>query len=135
MRKETQKIIGHNLRLLRTTHGLDQGDMAAIIGNSRPLYTHYELGSRSQDAESLLNIATYFGIDMASLFVPNQRDFLNIIANAINTSEQFREITTTYHKLSPYGKGRLAERALTLLDEEVNNKEKHHSILKAPFIK
>ncbi len=133
MNKQTQKIIGENLRLLRTSHGLSQNEMAAIIGNARSLYTHYELGSRAQDSESLFNVCTYFGIDIASLFEPDPHDFLNIIANRINKSEQFREITDIYNKLSPYSRGRLAERALALLDEEVEDREKRHAILSAPF--
>lgn len=133
MRKQTQKTIGNNLRLLRVSHGLSQNEMAAIIGNSRALYTHYELGNRSQDTESLYNICTYFGIDICSLFEPNPHDFLNIIANGINTSEQFREITQTYNKLSPYSRGRLAERARSLLDEEDNKRDRKQAVLSAPF--
>lgn len=134
MKEQTQKIIGQNLRLLRNSHGLTQDDMAEIIGNSRSLYTHYELGSRAQDTESLYNIASYFGIDMSSLFEPEIHDFLNIISNGINTSEQFSEIAHVYNQLSPYSRGRLAERALSLLDEETRRREKQKSILSAPFI-
>lgn len=134
MRAETPKIIGANLKLLRTCHGLNQNEMAKIIGCSRSLYTQFELGSRVQDVESLFYVCTYFGIDIASLFEPNPHDFLNIIANGINMSEQFREVIDAYNKLSPYSRGRLAERALAMLDEENIKREKKQAIISAPFI-
>ncbi len=133
MRKQTQKIIGENLRLLRTSHGLSQFELAELIGCSRALYTHYELGNRAQDTETLFNICTYFGIDICSLFEPEPHHFLNILANGINTGQQFREISHLYNKLSPYGRGRLAERALALYDEENDDREKKQARLAKPF--
>lgn len=133
MRKTTQKIIGENLKLLRTSHGMNQHQMAAIIGCSRALYAHYELGNRSQDTETLFSICTYFGIDICSLFEADHHNFLNIIANGINTSEQFREIANLYNKLSPYSRGRLAERALALYDEETDRNEKKQARFAKPF--
>ena len=134
MKEETQKTVGRNLRLLRTAHGLNQQDIANMFALSRSVVTHYENGRRYQDSELLFNISIYFNIDMASLFEPNPRDFLNIIANGINTSEQFREVASTYYTLSPYSRGRLAERARAILDEETNEREKHLSLMSSPFI-
>lgn len=134
MREQTQKIIGQNLRILRTSHGLTQDEMATIIGCSRPLYTHYEAGRRAHDCESLFTVAAHFGIDMSSLFEPEMHDFLNIIANGINTAEQFSEITHIYNQLSPYSRGRLAERARALLDEEIRRRERGKAIMEAPFL-
>ena len=67
MRLDTQMIIAGNLRTLRLTKRLSQGDMADYIGSSRGLYAHYELGNRTPDAEALYTIANRLGIDMASL--------------------------------------------------------------------
>ena len=78
MRLDTQMIIAGNLRTLRLTKRLSQGDMADYIGSSRGLYAHYELGNRTPDAEALYTIANRLGIDMASLFERDPDKFFQL---------------------------------------------------------
>ena len=118
MRLDTQMIIAGNLRTLRLTKRLSQGDMADYIGSSRGLYAHYELGNRTPDAEALYTIANRLGIDMATLFERDPDKFFSYLANNCNLDEETRELVSIYKELSPFSRGMLMERAAWLLEKE-----------------
>ncbi len=118
MRLDTQMIIAGNLRTLRLTKRLSQGDMADFIGSSRGLYAHYELGNRTPDAEALYIIANRLGIDMASLFERDPDKFFSYLANSGNQDEEVKALISIYKELSPFSKGMLIERATWLLEME-----------------
>ena len=85
MNFETQMIIASNLRTLRISRQLTQAKVASFAGISRSLYAHYELGSRTQDAETLHTIAKAFEIDMDILFERDKDKFLSILASTPST--------------------------------------------------
>ena len=50
------------LRLLRTKLGLTQAQLAKILLLPRVTYTHYELGKRTPDLDTIIQMARYFGV-------------------------------------------------------------------------
>ena len=60
---------GIRLKHLRTQDGLTQQDLADALGISKSTISMYENGNREPDFETLENIADYFNIDMATLFL------------------------------------------------------------------
>ncbi len=116
MNLDTQKRIAANLKVLRTCKDMSQAQIADMIGISRSLYTHYELGRRTPDAEVLYNISKRFGIDMAMLFEADPQEFVNQMSNNQFCDDDLMELTSFYRKLSPFAKGMLMERAMYLLD-------------------
>jgi len=133
MRLEIQRRIGENLKTVRVTNNLTQYDIAKYIGTSRTLYTHYELGNRAQDAETLYNLSALYGIEMSVFFEPDHSRLLNILANNIKLEEDNRELLELYSQLSPYSKGKLMERAITLAEQEQEKRERQNALRAAPF--
>lgn len=54
--------ISQRLRMLRKEKGLQQKDLAAILGIGRQSMSHYETNKRMPDYETLNKIADYFGV-------------------------------------------------------------------------
>ncbi|MBR5128622.1 MAG: helix-turn-helix transcriptional regulator [Firmicutes bacterium] len=133
MRLETQKRIADNLRTIRLTHSLSQMDIAKFLGTSRTLYTHYEIGNRAQDAETLYNLSAFYGIEMSVFFEADHSRLLNILANDLKIEGESKDLLDMYNQLSPYSKGKLFERALTLLEEEQEKREKQGALRAAAF--
>jgi len=116
MNLDTQKRIAANLKILRTCKNMSQSQIADMVGISRSLYTHYELGRRTPDAEVLYNISNRFGIEMGTLFEAEPHTFLSNMSNSQFCDDDLMELMSFYRKLSPFAKGMLMERALYLLD-------------------
>ena len=121
MKLETQMNVASNLRTLRKSKGLSQGEIAKLIDGSRSLYTHYELGNRTQDAEALYIISREFNINMAVLFENDPRKFLSHLANDTTQDTGLEKLIPLYKQLSSFSAGMLVERALWLLSKEREN--------------
>lgn len=115
MNLDMQKRIAANLKILRTCKDISQSQLADMIGISRSLYTHYELGRRTPDAEVLYKISKRFGIDMGTLFEADPQMLVDQMSSQF-CDDDLMELTSFYRKLSPFAKGMLMERALYLLD-------------------
>lgn len=129
MKLDTQKTIASNLRTLRTSKDLKQAQVAAFAGISRSLYTHYELGSRTQDAEVLYIISNRLGIDMSILFEKDHKKFLSHLASKETCDEGLIELMSLYRQLSPFSRGMLMERAASLVEKE-ENQDENQTVLK-----
>ena len=116
MNLDTQKRIAANLKVLRTCKDMSQSQIADMVGISRSLYAHYELGRRTPDAEVLYNISKRFGIDMAALFEADPQALVNQMGSSQFCDDDLMELVSFYKKLSPFAKGMLMERAMYLLD-------------------
>lgn len=128
MNLDMQKRIASNLKVLRTCKGFSQAQIAEFVDISRSLYTHYELGRRTPDAEILFKIANRFGIDMGILFEAEPRNFLSHMASSQFCDDELVELTSLYRKLSPFSKGMLLERALYLLDWDRSREENRKAL-------
>ena len=57
-------ILALQLRLLRKEKKLTQGDMARVILVPRVTYTHYELGKRTPDLDTIILLARFHGVSV-----------------------------------------------------------------------
>lgn len=129
MNLDTQKRIAANLKILRTCKNMSQSQIADLVGISRSLYTHYELGRRTPDAEVLYKISNRFGIEMGTLFEAEPQTFLSQMSNTQFCDNDLMELMSFYRKLSPFAKGMLMERALYLLDWDRFREENQNALV------
>ncbi len=55
-------MLGENLKLLRQKKNYTQQQIADLLKINRVTYTQYELDKREPDNETLLQLATFFGV-------------------------------------------------------------------------
>ena len=93
------------LRKLREDRGLFQKEVAEALGISQARYSHYELGNREPDNQTLRHIAVFFDISLDYLLdvtdtptLPNQppQDPLN--RELSNLSEENRKKAESFIK-------------------------------------
>ena len=116
MKLETQMLIARNIRTLRTSKCISQTEFAKIIGVSRSTYASYELGTRTPDAESLFLIAKKFGLNMNIFFECDKYKFLGYLEGCKIIDEKLMVLTANYKNLSPFAKGMLIERSVSLTE-------------------
>lgn len=59
--------VGAKLQEIRVKAGVSQQAMAEYLGITRQAYSHYEVGRRKPDYETLLKLAEYFGISVLDI--------------------------------------------------------------------
>lgn len=128
MNLETQLRIADNLKALRITQDLSQGQIADSVGVSRTLYAKYEGGKSAPDAEFLYNLANLYGFDFGILFEADRQNFLGLLAASQFCDDELQELMSMFRKLSPVARGMLLERALHLLDWD-RGRKKNLSVL------
>lgn len=116
MKLETQMLIARNIRTLRTSKCISQAEFAKIMGVSRSTYASYELGNRTPDAESLFLIARKFGLNMNIFFEYDKYKFLGYLEGCEIIDEELMILTANYKNLSPFAKGMLIERSVSLTE-------------------
>lgn len=57
-------MLAARLKQLRTRKKRTQGEVAKVLGVTRPAYTAYETGKRNPDYETLQKIADYFEVSI-----------------------------------------------------------------------
>lgn len=102
------KVIGNNLRSLRTASSFTQDDVANALDIKRSAYSNYESGEREMPIELLEKAANLFGCELYVFFEENLSEDL-ILATAfrienLNESDlqeimHFKEIVTSYIKM------------------------------------
>ena len=60
--------VAMNLQKIRMEAGVSQQAAAAHLGISRQAYSHYEVGRRKPDYETLLKLADFFGVSVLDIF-------------------------------------------------------------------
>ena len=126
MHLSTQKITGENLKALRTTKGLSQTTMAQTVGLTRSLYTQYELGKRTPDAEALYHIALCFGIEMSAFFESNSEKFIRQIYRISGYDQAATDLINNFNRLTPFSQGRLLEYSQKLFEWDTLKYENEH---------
>lgn len=59
--------VATNLQKIRTKAGVSQQAAADCLGISRQAYSHYEVGRRKPDYETLLKLAEFFGVSVLEI--------------------------------------------------------------------
>lgn len=58
----------HKLKAVRIANGLSQEQVAAVLGITRSAYCGYEIGRRSPDVDTLINLARFYGLSPNEFF-------------------------------------------------------------------
>jgi len=116
MKLETQMRIAENLKRLRVSKCLSQAEIAAALKLDRSSLSLYESGRRTPDAEGLLQIARYFGVQMELLMETDPNRIVSEVACYEICSGSEQELLTIFRRLTPFSRGRLLEKAAALAE-------------------
>lgn len=130
MKLETQMKIATNLKMLRTSKGLSQTEIAAMLDIDRSSFALYESGRRIPDAEALLKIARYFGIRMELLLEVEPDKIVSEAIDAEICEEGERELLSLFRAMTLFSRGRLLEKAQELVKED-HFRAEQRKVLKA----
>ena len=64
----------NNVRKLRISKGIQQKELAIIIGVKQPTVSEWELNKKDPSGERLLKLAEYFGVDIDEIVMPGGKD-------------------------------------------------------------
>jgi transcriptional regulator with XRE-family HTH domain len=73
MSEDVRKIVGRNVRRLRTAIGWSQAELAERMGVDRAYLSSLELGTRNPTIITLWHVARALGVKIASLFEERTR--------------------------------------------------------------
>ena len=59
--------VNENLKAVREKKRVSQQDVADYLGITRQAYSHYEVGRRKPDYETLLKLAEFYGVSVLDL--------------------------------------------------------------------
>ena len=66
--------LANNLKYLRKKHNLTQTTLSQILNISRQAYSNYETSKRTPDLDSLLQLTTFYQVNLNDLFLGNLQD-------------------------------------------------------------
>lgn len=118
MNPELLKRISYNVRYLRNIHGYTQDELADLLHIARSSYALLEKGTRGIPLDFLLQLCDLFKIKLNTLVEIDTRTFFRDITLASRVNGDLDEIITAYYQMSAHCRGRLAERARALLEED-----------------
>jgi transcriptional regulator with XRE-family HTH domain len=110
------------LRLLRTSQGLSQSELAKFLGISESSVNMYERGEREPGLETLEAIGDFFNVDMDYLHgrtdVKNRYVVFNrqVLPSLPYEDGVFPELLKTYEELNTDGRQKVYERATELAE-------------------
>jgi transcriptional regulator with XRE-family HTH domain len=73
MSEDVRRLVGGNVRRLRTAAGLTQAELAAKMGVDRAYVSALELGGRNPTIITLWHLAKALGVRLAELFQERSR--------------------------------------------------------------
>lgn len=92
---------GNNLKDLRETRNITQGQLAEYLQVSRPTIAGYETKSRQPDFEKLEKIANYFHVSIDYLISGSEAANIDIhLKKEPNEKSLDRDVIMAYRKLS-----------------------------------
>lgn len=65
--------VNDNLKTIREKKRISQQDVANYLGITRQAYSHYEVGRRKPDYETLLKLAEFFGVSVLDLLEKTEK--------------------------------------------------------------
>lgn len=63
-----EKVIPQRVRELRVSRGLEQQELARIVGITKQAFNHYELGDRKFPHTVIAKIADYFDVSIDYIY-------------------------------------------------------------------
>lgn len=89
---------GVRLKQLRKAKKLTQKELGEIFGFSDSIITMYEKGAREPSAETLINLAEYFGVSMDYLVGRTDNPKMQIIQTSFLDNEKEHTLEIEYEK-------------------------------------
>lgn len=65
--------VNDNLKTIREKKHISQQEVANYLGITRQAYSHYEVGRRKPDYETLLKLAEFFGVSVLDLLEETEK--------------------------------------------------------------
>lgn len=112
------EILNKNMRLLRTSKGISQEELAAVIHLARTTYSAYETGVKTPDLQTLDALAALYDISFDSLVNHDLSEGLLNRIYFINDNEEMIDLLNAYQSLSVSSKFLIAQRLDVLLEKE-----------------
>ncbi|MDD2218230.1 MAG: helix-turn-helix transcriptional regulator [Eubacteriales bacterium] len=111
-------ILQNNLQLIRVEKRRSQTQVARALNIARSTYAMYEAGKRLPDIGILYSLSTYFNVPMEYLYCEDTRRCVEELKLYLKMSSDEKKLLDMYKFLSNYARGRLMERAESLMDEQ-----------------
>lgn len=119
-----QKLVAQNIKQMRNVFGYTQAEVADELHICRSTYTQYELGKKVPSTDTLVDLASFYGIRLDVLLDPNTNLYIQRMFSQERSTSDIIQLVKTYYQLSPYAQGKLIERAASLLENEYVNPNK-----------
>ncbi len=113
--KNTDQIVGANLKKLRKSFGETQDTFAMKVGISRSAYANYESGAREMPYDIIEKAAMIFGCEPHVLFDENMSAKSDVLACAFRTDNlskddfeevcRFKDVVRSYLKMNRIANG------------------------------
>ena len=101
--------LANNLKYLRKKHNLTQTTLSQILNISRQAYSNYETSKRTPDLDSLLQLTTFYQVNLNDLVLGNLQD-------TTIYSDKVSETVVPY----TFGKDKKTGNTIYLTDEELD---------------
>ena len=101
--------LANNLKYLRKKHNLTQTTLSQILNISRQAYSNYETSKRTPDLDSLLQLTTFYQVNLNDLVLGNLQD-------TTIYSDKVSETVVTY----TFVKDKKTGNTIYLTDEELD---------------
>lgn len=101
--------LANNLKYLRKKHNLTQTTLSQILNISRQAYSNYETSKRTPDLDSLLQLTTFYQVNLNDLVLGNLQD-------TTIYSDKVSETVVPY----TFGKDKKNGNTIYLTDEELD---------------
>lgn len=111
-------ILQNNLQLIRVEKRRSQTQVARALNIARSTYAMYEAGKRLPDIGILYSLSTYFNVPMEYLYCEDTRRCVEELKLYLKMSSDEKKLLDMYKFLSNYARGRLMERAESLMHEQ-----------------
>ena len=85
--------LAQNLKYLREQKGLNQNDLAEVLGVKQPTVGNWETEKREPELSMLVHIAEFFGVTLDELVLKNLKPPLPLYASNIKYLRKRQEIT------------------------------------------
>ena len=105
-----KKLIGENIKIIRLGKGLTQKEAAERLGITTTAWKKFESGMCSFKVDTLEKIASALEVDLPDLF----RKGLDV--DTVKADHKRKELLSIYEQLNEFGRSRLLERGLILLE-------------------
>lgn len=113
--------LSQNLKTLRLTQHLSQGEIARQLGVSRPAYGFWEKGTARPKADKLEKLADLFQVEIDDLIQDNRADLLSIY-DSLTTQRQDKVLAYTKQQQTDQDKENETEPLLHLIPNKVYEK-------------